>query len=143
MSKKKNLSGTIVEEMIKTVAELGEEKTILAMRHGRQLVANDHNPCLTFVVNTVCRQLNTTIDEIVNEQSHKDTRMYGRGFIVFYLRTHFKMEWAPIKILLKRDQSILYEAGQLIKKLNHMHIHDRPWLDHKKVLDKQMKEFGK
>lgn len=138
MKKPKSNINDVVDEFKKTLDARGPDATAAILRNGREQLSE--NTDMQFVVLMVCNHFGISTEQMLADKT--DTTKYAKGFIIYYLRTTFSIEWSHIKILLNhRDQSWLWELMNLIKKLKPklpMHV---TWISHRDHFDKKIKEY--
>lgn len=137
MSKK--ISEKIVSQLLTTMQNVGPEQTL----KGLEAINRDGNHYLQFVRQTVCAKLVIEFDALVNEITRSDEIIYGRGFIVYFSRKHFDVDWKELCGLLNRKQNSLWKSLCLIKDLKPGSKHDQPWIAIKEELDVVMKKYKK
>src|SRR5436190_9273931 len=101
-------------ELNHTINSIGVPATIALLRNSREQVSPDQK--ISFVVIAVCNQLTITVPDLQNKTD--DRIQYAKGFIIFYLRKHFRIKWKDIKLVLNhRNQSWLWQLKKSIDQL--------------------------
>lgn len=140
MSKTEPISTTLLDELLQTVRQKGDYAVIALLRNARTPVSTDQD--IQFVVVSVCNQVGADIEHLLNEHSSDDATKYAKGFIVYYLRTEFEIEWTAIKMLLKhKDQSYLWRLMQNIKTLKPRLAAHSEYHAHKIKLTEVIKDY--
>jgi len=139
MSKEKVSTSDLLEELNTSIKLHGVKATMDMLRQNNEKAHTGH---IQFVVAMVCRQFTISIEQMMQEKN--ETTKYAKGFIVFYLRNDFKIEWATIKVVLDhKDQSWLWQLMKMIKELKpKLPVHAK-WLTAKNNFDGQLKEYFK
>lgn len=137
MSEKETMT-ILLDELQKTIHTRGMEGTIALLVNGRTDISPDKD--IQFVLLTVLNQFGITITQLLNEKN--DTTKYAKGFIIFYLRSDFKIKWITIGVLLDlKNQSWLWELMNMIKNLKPKLATDLPYCQAKEIIDKKVKEY--
>ncbi len=137
MPKEKITTSTILEEVNKTLLMIGLESTVRALRYARENPSGEH--IIKFTILTVCRVLEIEIHQL---SERTETIRYAKGFIVFYLRNEFEIEWKEIKQALNhRDQSWLWDLLKTIEEMKPNLPVNKKWMEAKQKIDQQIKEF--
>lgn len=138
MPNQKTTINDLLHELQQTIDARGAAATIALLRNARETVSE--NTHLQFVVVSVCNQLSISIDQMMKGKD--DTAKYAKGYIVYYLRNDFEIDWPEIKSLLHiSSQSWLWETMKLIKDLKPRLAAHANWVEFKKDLDKQIKNY--
>lgn len=131
---------TLLEELNKTVQQKGPEAVIALLRNSRTPVADDDD--IKFVAVSVCNEIGIEMHILINEQANDDASLYAKGFIVYYLRESFQVEWSVIKALLKhRNQSYLWKLMQNVKTLKSYLAAQAAYYQHKSKLDEIINSY--
>jgi hypothetical protein len=129
-----------LDEVRKTIDSCGEQATVALLRNARQEVS-PHND-VKFVITCVCNILQVSIDQLIHGISTDNSTKYAKGFIVYYLRKDFRIEWKEIMTLLNhRNQSWLWELMKLVRELKPKLPADLQWVLIKKRIEKMIVEY--
>lgn len=135
-----NQDSVLLTELQKTILTIGMKATIQHIVDGRNKISHDKN--IRFVIITVCRQMDVSINSLTNEKNNTDKAKYAQAFIIYFLRGDFQTPWADIATCLnKKSRSYLYQQMTLIKKLKPHLASDQPWINHKNILQNIINEF--
>lgn len=136
MSKQPSAS-ILLDEIKKTIDAKGEESVIKLLRNAREI---DDNKIVQFVVTMVITHFAINRNQLIHDKT--DTSKYAKGFIIFYLRQNFDMEWWQLKILLElKDQSWLYKLMKLVRELKPKLPAHAMWLAAKSKFDNEIKKL--
>ncbi len=132
----------VIEELQATYQLVGMKKTIAALQQAR--LSGDHVQLhINFVSELICGHFNTTIEKVREGKEKQDIVTYTKGFIVYYLRKEFDINWKELKQMLDTDQTWLFRCGKLIKQLDPRLEPHKPYCIKKDFFDQKIKAYQK
>ncbi len=116
IDKEQNITvNTLLDEVQKSVSELGVEETITGLQAMREKPINFTDPRVDFTIKTICNIFNVTVSEVITWDRKTLKNRCARLLIIFYLYNNFKISLIQLSILFKRNRSVIWKSYQEIK----------------------------
>jgi chromosomal replication initiation ATPase DnaA len=105
----------LLQEILKSIEVLGITETANALKLARSKSLTLQDKRIEFVLKMVSSYYNITIEEIINSHSKSTKRMFALKFAIFYLYEIFHISFGNLKLIFKRDKSLLSRSTKEIK----------------------------
>jgi hypothetical protein len=105
----------LVNELFKSVEALGINATTDALRVARNSTLTLQDKRVEFVLKMTAEQYMQPVDEIINSRNKSVKRMLAMKFSIFYLHESFGFSFSNLKLIFKRDKSLLCRSVKEIK----------------------------
>lgn len=107
----------LIQELLKSVEVLGVDATTNALKMARSNTLTLQDKRVEFVLKMVANQYNQTIEDIINSHNKSYKRMLALKFSVYYLYEVFDISFGDLKMIFKRDKSLLSRSTKEIREL--------------------------
>jgi hypothetical protein len=107
----------LIQELLKSVETLGIDATtnVLKMARTNSLTLQDKR--VEFVLNMVSQNYIFPIEEIINSHSKSNRRVLALKFSIYYLYEVFDISFGELKLIFKRDKSLLSRSAKEIREM--------------------------
>ena len=137
---RKNISTQLIEELLRSIDEIGIERTIGTLEIARQ--SKDNREVLReFIIVSTCKEFGINKQELFVGKKYTSQRKNAIGVCSLLLKQHCNLSQSKIGIILRKDNS---NISKYLKKYNSLDIRfkeDRQVLAHIDNLQKLIKEF--
>jgi hypothetical protein len=138
---RKNISTQLIEELLRSIDEIGIEKTIGTLQIARQ--SKDTSEVLKeFIIISTCKEFGINKKELLVGKKYTAQRKNAIGVASILLKQHCNISQSKIAIILRKDNS---NISKYIKKYNRLDANfkeDRIVLVHIENLQHLIKEFS-
>jgi len=107
----------LIQELLKSVEVLGVDATTNALKIARSNTLSLSDKRVEFVLKMVSDHYVKTIDDIINSHSKSTGRIFALKFAIYYLYEVFDFSFGDLKMIFKRDKSLLSRSTKDIKHL--------------------------
>jgi hypothetical protein len=107
----------LIQELLKSVEVLGVDATTNALKIARSNTLSLSDKRVEFVLKMVSDHYVKTIDDIINSHSKSTGRIFALKFAIYYLYEVFDFSFGDLKMIFKRDKSLLSRSTKDIKML--------------------------
>lgn len=105
----------LIQELLKSVEVLGVDATTSVLKVARTNTLTLQDKRVEFVLKMVSSHYMQPIEEIINSHNKSVKRMLALKFSIFYLYEAFEFSFTELKMLFKRDKSLLSRSTKEIK----------------------------
>jgi len=113
----KNNQTDLIQELFKSVEVLGIDATTNALKLARSNSLTLQDKRVEFVLNMVSSHYAIPIEEIINSHSKSTRRMLSLKFCIYYLYEVFKISFGDLKMVFKRDKSLLSRSTKEMREM--------------------------
>jgi hypothetical protein len=107
----------LIQELLKSVEVLGVDATTNVLKIARSNTLTLQDKRVEFVLKMVSTHYLQTIEEIINSHNKSFKRMMALKFSIYYLYIAFEFSFTDLKILFKRDKSLLSRSAKEITQM--------------------------
>jgi hypothetical protein len=107
----------LIQELLKSVEVLGVDATTNALKVARSNTLTLQDKRVEFVLKMVSTQYSQTIEDIINSHNKSYKRMLALKFSIYYLYEVFDFSFGDLKMIFKRDKSLLSRSTKEIKEM--------------------------
>jgi hypothetical protein len=107
----------LIQELLRSVEVLGVDATTNALKIARSNSLTLQDKRVEFVLNMVETNYNLPIEEIINSHSKSTKRMLALKFAIFYLYSVFEISFGDLKMVFKRDKSLLSRSTKEMREM--------------------------
>jgi hypothetical protein len=107
----------LIQELLKSVEVLGVDATTNVLKVARSNTLTLQDKRVEFVLKMVSSHYLQGIEEIINSHNKSFKRMMALKFSIYYLYEAFEFSFTDLKILFKRDKSLLSRSTKEIKEM--------------------------
>lgn len=107
----------LIQELLKSVEVLGVDATTNVLKVARSNTLTLQDKRVEFVLKMVSTHYLQSIEEIINSHNKSFKRMMALKFSIYYLYDAFEFSFTDLKILFKRDKSLLSRSTKEIKEM--------------------------
>lgn len=107
----------LIQELLKSVEVLGVDATTNALKVARSNTLTLQDKRVEFVLKMVSTQYNQTIEDIIDSHNKSYKRMLALKFSIYYLYEVFDFSFGDLKMIFKRDKSLLSRSTKEIKEM--------------------------
>jgi hypothetical protein len=107
----------LIQELLKSVEVLGVDATTSVLKVARTNTLTLQDKRVEFVLKMVSSHYMQPIEEIINSHNKSVKRMLALKFSIFYLYDAFEFSFTDLKMLFKRDKSLLSRSTKEIKQM--------------------------
>jgi hypothetical protein len=107
----------LIQELLKSVEVLGVDATTSVLKVARTNTLTLQDKRVEFVLKMVSSHYMQPIEEIINSHNKSVKRMLALKFSIFYLYDAFEFSFTDLKMLFKRDKSLLSRSTKEIKEM--------------------------
>jgi hypothetical protein len=107
----------LIFELFKSVETLGVDATANVLKVARNNTLTLEDKRVEFVLKMVATQYGQTIDEMINSHSKSTKRMLSLKFSIYYLYEIFDISFGDLKMIFKRDKSLLSRSTKELKEM--------------------------
>ena len=107
----------LIQELLKSVEVLGVDATTSVLKVARTNTLTLQDKRVEFVLKMVSSHYMQPIEEIINSHNKSVKRMLALKFSIFYLYEAFEFTFTELKMLFKRDKSLLSRSTKEIKQM--------------------------
>jgi hypothetical protein len=105
----------LIQELLKSVEVLGIDATTNALKVARSNTLTLQDKRVEFVLKMVSDYYIQTIDDIINSHNKSTKRMFALKFSIYYLYEVFDFSFGDLKMIFKRDKSLLSRSTKEIR----------------------------
>jgi len=105
----------LIQELLKSVEVLGVDATTNALKVARSNTLTLQDKRVEFVLKMVSEHYVKSIDDIINSHSKSTKRIFALKFAIYYLYEVFGFTFGELKMIFKRDKSLLSRSTKEIK----------------------------
>ena len=105
----------LLQEILRSIEVLGVIETSNALKIARNKSLSLEDKRIEFVLKMVSSNYNIPIEEIINSHSKSTKRMFALKFAIFYLYDSFQISLGTLKLIFKRDKSLLSRSNKQMK----------------------------
>jgi hypothetical protein len=107
----------LIQELLKSVEVLGVDATTNALKVARSNTLTLQDKRVEFVLKMAATQYSQTIEDIINSHNKSHKRMLALKFSIYYLYEVFDFSFGDLKMIFKRDKSLLSRSTKEIKEM--------------------------
>ena len=107
----------LIQELLKSVEVLGGDATTNALKVARSNTLTLQDKRVEFVLKMVSTQYGQTIEDIINSHNKSYKRMLALKFSIYYLYEVFEFSFGDLKMIFKRDKSLLSRSTKEIREM--------------------------
>jgi hypothetical protein len=107
----------LIQELLKSVEVLGVDATTNALKVARSNTLTLQDKRVEFVLKMVSEHYVKTIEDIINSHSKSTKRIFALKFAIYYLYEVFNFTFGELKMIFKRDKSLLSRSTKEIKEM--------------------------
>jgi hypothetical protein len=107
----------LIQELLKSVEVLGVDATTNALKIARSNTLTLQDKRVEFVLKMTSNHYMQTIEDIINSHSKSYKRMLALKFSIYYLYEVFDFSFGDLKMLFKRDKSLLSRSTKEIREM--------------------------
>lgn len=107
----------LIQELLKSVEALGIDATTNALKMARTNSLTLQDKRVEFVLNMVSQNYIFPIEEIINSHSKSNRRVLALKFSIYYLYEVFDISFGDLKLIFKRDKSLLSRSAKEIREM--------------------------
>jgi len=107
----------LIQELLKSVEVLGVDATTNALKIARSNTLTLQDKRVEFVLKMVSSYYLQSIEDIINSHSKSYKRMLALKFSIYYLYEVFEFSFGDLKMLFKRDKSLLSRSTKEIREM--------------------------
>jgi hypothetical protein len=107
----------LIQELLKSVEVLGVDATTNALKIARSNTLTLQDKRVEFVLKMVSTQYGQTIEDIINSHNKSYKRMLALKFSIYYLYEVFEFSFGDLKMIFKRDKSLLSRSTKEIREM--------------------------
>jgi hypothetical protein len=107
----------LIQELLKSVEVLGVDATTNALKIARSNTLSLQDKRVEFVLKMTANHYTQTIEDIINSHNKSYKRMLALKFSIYYLYEVFDFSFGDLKMLFKRDKSLLSRSTKEIKQM--------------------------
>jgi hypothetical protein len=107
----------LIQELLKSVEVLGVDATPNVLKVARSNTLTLQDKRVEFVLKMVSTQYSQTIEDIINSHNKSYKRMLALKFSIYYLYEVFDFSFGDLKMIFKRDKSLLSRSTKEIKEM--------------------------
>ena len=107
----------LIQELLKSVEVLGVDATTNVLKVARSNTLTLQDKRVEFVLKMTSAQYLQSIEDIINSHNKSFKRMMALKFSIYYLYDAFDFSFTDLKILFKRDKSLLSRSTKEIKEM--------------------------
>jgi hypothetical protein len=107
----------LIQELLKSVEVLGVDATTNVLKVARSNTLTLQDKRVEFVLKMTSTQYLQSIEDIINSHNKSFKRMMALKFSIYYLYDAFEFSFTDLKILFKRDKSLLSRSTKEIKEM--------------------------
>ncbi|NBO23542.1 hypothetical protein EBU94_09440 [bacterium] len=107
----------LIQELLKSVEVLGVDATTNALKVARSNTLTLQDKRVEFVLKMVSTQYGQTIEDIINSHNKSYKRMLALKFSIYYLYEVFEFSFGDLKMIFKRDKSLLSRSTKEIREM--------------------------
>ena len=107
----------LIQELLRSVEVLGVDATTNALKIARSNNLTLQDKRVEFVLKMVSEYYLQSIDDIINSHSKSSKRMFALKFSIYYLYEVFGFTFGDLKVLFKRDKSLLSRSTKEIREM--------------------------
>jgi hypothetical protein len=105
----------LIQELLKSVEILGVDATTNALKIARSNTLTLQDKRVEFVLKMVSSHYLQSIEDIINSHNKSYKRMLALKFSIYYLYEVFDFSFGDLKMLFKRDKSLLSRSTKEIR----------------------------
>jgi hypothetical protein len=128
----------LLQEILRSIEVLGVIETSNALKIARNKSLSLEDKRIEFVLKMVSSNYNIPIEEIINSHSKSTKRMFALKFAIFYLYDSFQISLGTLKLIFKRDKSLLSRSN---KQMKSFFENDKYVIDLKNKFDLMITDF--
>ena len=128
----------LLQEILRSIEVLGVIETSNALKIARNKSLSLEDKRIEIVLKMVSSNYNIPIEEIINSHSKSTKRMFALKFAIFYLYDSFQISLGTLKLIFKRDKSLLSRSNKQMKSLFE---NDKYVIDLKNKFDLMITDF--
>ena len=128
----------LLQEILRSIEVLGVIETSNALKIARNKSLSLEDKRIEFVLKIVSSNYNIPIEEIINSHSKSTKRMFALKFAIFYLYDSFQISLGTLKLIFKRDKSLLSRSN---KQMKSFFENDKYVIDLKNKFDLMITDF--
>lgn len=113
----KSTETNLIQELLKSVEVLGVDATTNALKIARSNSLTLQDKRVEFVLNMVSTSYMLPIEEIINSHSKSNRRVLALKFSIYYLYDVFKISFGDLKMVFKRDKSLLSRSAKEMREM--------------------------
>jgi hypothetical protein len=133
----------IIEELLNSIKTLGYKKTLNLLKVQKKKEVNDIDDFDTFVLDTIVKEFEITLDDLLYGRYIRGEVKYAIGFVVFYLYEKKTLGQIHKNIFKFKNKTLLSKYRQIILDLKKSHKADEKFITIKEKLDKKIQNFKK
>jgi hypothetical protein len=107
----------LIQELLKSVEILGVDATTNALKIARSNTLTLQDKRVEFVLKMVSEYYLKSIEDIINSHSKSTKRIFALKFAIYYLYEVFGFSFGELKMIFKRDKSLLSRSTKEIKEI--------------------------
>ena len=107
----------LIQELLKSVEILGVDATTNALKIARSNTLTLQDKRVEFVLKMVSEYYLKSIEDIINSHSKSTKRIFALKFAIYYLYEVFGFSFGELKMIFKRDKSLLSRSTKEIKEV--------------------------
>jgi hypothetical protein len=107
----------LIQELLKSVEVLGVDATTYVLKVARTNTLTLQDKRVEFVLKMVSTHYMQPIEDIINSHNKSVKRMLALKFSIYYLYDGFDFTFTELKMLFKRDKSLLSRSTKEIKEM--------------------------
>lgn len=107
----------LIQELLKSVEVLGVDATTNALKIARSNTLTLQDKRVEFVLKMVSEYYLKSIEDIINSHSKSTKRIFALKFAIYYLYEVFGFSFGELKMIFKRDKSLLSRSTKEIKEI--------------------------
>lgn len=107
----------LIQELLKSVEILGVDATTNALKIARSNTLTLQDKRVEFVLKMVSDYYLKSIEDIINSHSKSTKRIFALKFAIYYLYEVFGFSFGELKMIFKRDKSLLSRSTKEIKEI--------------------------
>ena len=107
----------LIQELLKSVEVLGVDATTNALKMARSNTLTLQDKRVEFVLKMCSNQFSQTIEDIINSHNKSYKRMLALKFSIYYLYEVFDISFGDLKMIFKRDKSLLSRSTKELKEM--------------------------
>lgn len=107
----------LIQELLKSVEVLGVDATTNALKIARSNTLTLQDKRVEFVLKMVSDYYIKSIEDIINSHSKSTKRIFALKFAIYYLYEVFGFSFGELKMIFKRDKSLLSRSTKEIKEI--------------------------
>jgi chromosomal replication initiation ATPase DnaA len=107
----------LIQELLKSVEVLGVDATTNALKVARGNTLTLQDKRVEFVLKMVSEHYTQSIEDIINSHNKSNKRVLALKFSIYFLYEVFDFSFGDLKMLFKRDKSLLSRSTKEIREM--------------------------